>query len=363
MTLRDGRLRGRAVAVPHASRADLIVALARSNDGPVAAVLRAGDGVAVSPSESTDPAHPFDDVDVNAAPVAVAPIATLDAAVAAPLVAAAADLLGVAGAALQRSVEHAKTRRQFGTPIGAFQGVKHALADNYVGLERARSLTYAAAHQLDAPSSTAWTAAAMAKAAAADAATDCARTAVQVFGALGQTWEHDAHLYVRHAWQGGALLGDSRALYNEVGRRFAGAGHDGRRRVHRVAHRVPAARLSPALPGIPLGHRDAARAPAGRLRSRLAATHLAAPARRPLAGVTGRDGNPHRGCPSVGAQTAQRPGSRRRRTRPPPVRHARADRPSAGSPVARRRVVGAGDVRAGSRVGFRRVAHPRRTRR
>ena len=68
----------------------------------------------------------------------------------------------------------------------------------------------------------AWTAAAMAKAAAGEAAANCARTAVQVHGALGQTWEHDIHLYVRHAWQGAAQLGDSRALYHEVGRRFAG---------------------------------------------------------------------------------------------------------------------------------------------
>ena len=68
----------------------------------------------------------------------------------------------------------------------------------------------------------AWTAAALAKAAAGDAATNCARTSVQVHGALGQTWEHDSHLYVRRAWQGAAMLGDSRALYYEVGRRFVG---------------------------------------------------------------------------------------------------------------------------------------------
>ena len=116
--------------------------------------------------------------------------------------------------------------RQFGTPIGAFQGIKHALADNHVSVERARSLTYAAAARLADPEATpaaAWTAAALAKAAAGDAAANCARTAVQVHGALGQTWEHDAHLYVRHAWQGAAMLGDSRALYQAVGRRVAEA--------------------------------------------------------------------------------------------------------------------------------------------
>ena len=228
MRLQDGRLRGRAVAVPNLSRAELIITLAQSGDGVVAAVARCGgDGVSIHGVESADPAQPLADVDIDTEPLAVAPLTSggIESALSAPLVAAAADLVGVASAALHRSVEHAKVRRQFGTPIGAFQGIKHALADNYVGLERARSLTYAAAALLGDPTTAAadmWTAAALAKAAAGDAAANSARTAVQVHGALGQTWEHDAHLYVRHAWQGAALLGDSRSLYHEVGRRFCG---------------------------------------------------------------------------------------------------------------------------------------------
>lgn len=227
MTLRQGRLCGRAVAVPNLVRAELIVALAEADGGVVAAVARCGDGaggVRAVPVESTDPAQPVADVEVDAEPLVVAPV-DVESALTAPLLAAAADLVGVAGAALHISVEHAKSRRQFGTAIGAFQGIKHALADNYVGLERARSLTYAAAARLSDPATSAeaaWTAAALAKAAAGEAATNCARTAVQVHGALGQTWEHDAHLYVRHAWQGASMLGDPRALYHEVGLRFAG---------------------------------------------------------------------------------------------------------------------------------------------
>lgn len=226
MTLSQGRLRGTAVAVPNLSRAELVVTLARSDDGDtVAAVARCGDGVTVVPAtESTDPAQPLSGVEVDAEPIAVAPV-DLQSALTAPWVASAADLLGVASAALHRSVEHAKSRRQFGQPIGGFQGIKHALADNYVSVERARSLTYAAAALLadpNAPRAEVWTAAALAKAAANDTAIGCARTAVQVHGALGQTWEHDAHLYVRRAWQGAAMLGDSRSLYYEVGRRFCG---------------------------------------------------------------------------------------------------------------------------------------------
>jgi len=226
MTLQRGRLRGRAVAVPNLSHAELIVTLATSDsDGLLVAVARCGEGVTVLPGESTDPAQPVADAEIDAEPVATQGIGSIDAAVALPLVAAAADLVGVASGALHRAVGHAKSRRQFGTPIGAFQGIKHALADNYVSVERARSLTYAAAARLGDPNcapAAAWTAAALAKAAAGDAAANCARTAVQVHGALGQTWEHDIHLYVRRAWQGAAMLGDSRALYHEVGRRFAG---------------------------------------------------------------------------------------------------------------------------------------------
>ncbi len=224
MTLQHGRLQGHAVAVPGLPRAELVVTLASSSDGPVAAVARVGDGVTVHPAECTDPTQPLADLDIDTDPIVTAPV-EVESALATPLVAAAADLVGVAGAALARAIEHAKARQQFGKPIGAFQGIKHALADNYVALERARSLTYAAAARLDdrpTPSSAGWTAAALAKAAAAEAAVGCSRTAVQVHGALAQTWEHDMHLYLRHAWQGASALGDSRALYHAVGRRFAG---------------------------------------------------------------------------------------------------------------------------------------------
>jgi alkylation response protein AidB-like acyl-CoA dehydrogenase len=224
MTLQGGRLHGRAIAVAGLPRAELIVTLAASSDGPMAAVVRVGEGVAVHTAECIDPAQPIADVEIDAEPVVTAPI-DVESALATPLLAAAADLVGVADGALARSVEHAKSRQQFGKPIGAFQGIKHALADNYVAVERARSLTYAAAARLDDPATSpaaGWTAAALAKAAAADAAVGCARTGVQVHGALGQTWEHDMHLYLRHAWQGAATLGDSRALYHAVGRRAAG---------------------------------------------------------------------------------------------------------------------------------------------
>jgi alkylation response protein AidB-like acyl-CoA dehydrogenase len=225
-TFEDGRVRGRAVAVPDLSRAEFVVALAVSGDETLAAVVRTSDGISIDETESVDASRPLADVTLDAVPEAVAPV-DLEAALTVPILAAAAELVGVAAATLHRSVEHAKSRIQFGTPIGAFQGVKHALANNYVWLERARSLTYAAAARIDDPATPPAqraTAAALAKAAAGDAALACSRAAVQVHGAIAQTWEHDMHLYVRRAWQGAALLGDSRSHYHAVGRGFVMGG-------------------------------------------------------------------------------------------------------------------------------------------
>ena len=147
-------------------------------------------------------------------------------ALAIPLTAAAAELVGLAGRVLDLAVTHASTREQFDRVIGSFQGVKHRLADCYVAIERARSLTYGAAMLItdpDARPEDAWRAAALAKAAASDAAVDTARAGVQVHGALGMTWEHDMHLYLRRAWQLAPVLGDSATLYRAAASSVVGA--------------------------------------------------------------------------------------------------------------------------------------------
>jgi alkylation response protein AidB-like acyl-CoA dehydrogenase len=142
-----------------------------------------------------------------------------------PLTAAAAELVGLASRVLDIAVTHAGTREQFDRVIGSFQAVKHRLADCYVAVERARSLTYAAAMLAADPAADtdeAWRAAALAKAAASDAAVETARAGVQVHGALGMTWEHDMHLYLRRAWQLAPLLGDSATLYRQAAASLVG---------------------------------------------------------------------------------------------------------------------------------------------
>ncbi|OYN76713.1 acyl-CoA dehydrogenase family protein [Mycolicibacterium sphagni] len=228
MTLSGGRVRGAAAAVPDAVNAELLVVLCSDGDDTALAVVATADaGVTIDQVESADPARPLATVTVDAPAELTVPV-EVETALGPALLAVAAELVGVGQAALDVAVEHAKNRYQFDRPIGSFQAIKHALADNQVSIERARSLAYLAATRVDDPSvgpAERWRSCALAKAAAGDAALACTRTAVQVLGALGQTWEHDIHLYLRRAWLGAAALGDSSSLYHLEGRRFlAGAG-------------------------------------------------------------------------------------------------------------------------------------------
>jgi alkylation response protein AidB-like acyl-CoA dehydrogenase len=190
-------------------------------------VATADAGVVIDEVDSADPARPLATVTVDATAQLTVPV-EVETTLGPALLAIAAELVGVAQAALDVAVEHAKNRHQFDRAIGSFQAIKHALADNQVSVERARSLAYLAAARVDDVSVNAaerWRSCALAKAAAGDAALAGTRTAVQVLGALGQTWEHDIHLYLRRAWLGAAQLGDSSSLYHLEGRRFmAGAG-------------------------------------------------------------------------------------------------------------------------------------------
>jgi alkylation response protein AidB-like acyl-CoA dehydrogenase len=121
----------------------------------------------------------------------------------------AAEATGLAGWALDTAASYARTREQFGKPIGAFQGVKHKCADMLVRLEQARATTWDAARALDEPASEERDlSAAIAVAVAVDAALHNAKDALQVLGGIGYTWEHDAHIVLKRALSLRALLGD-----------------------------------------------------------------------------------------------------------------------------------------------------------
>ncbi len=133
-------------------------------------------------------------------------------------VAVSAELCGVARRAMEMSVEHARTRRQFGRPIGSYQAVSHRCADMLVQLESARSLTFSAAWAIDSGDPQAALAVSMAKAYASDAARSITASAIQVLGGIGFTWEHDAHLLFRRAKWGEVVLGDARFHRERVAR-------------------------------------------------------------------------------------------------------------------------------------------------
>src|SRR5436309_13641 len=113
--------------------------------------------------------------------------------------AAAAEALGVAQRALDLGVEHAKTREQFGKPIGTYQAVSHPLAQTYTDVELARSLVYWAAWCVAEEDERAPAAAAAAKAFATEAAVVACERSIQVHGGIGFTWEHPLHRFYKRA--------------------------------------------------------------------------------------------------------------------------------------------------------------------
>ena len=113
--------------------------------------------------------------------------------------AAAAEALGIAQRALDLGVEHAKTREQFGKPIGTYQAVSHPLAQTYTDVELARSLVYWAAWCVAEEDERAPLAAASAKAFATEAAVAACERSIQVHGGIGFTWEHPLHRFYKRA--------------------------------------------------------------------------------------------------------------------------------------------------------------------
>jgi alkylation response protein AidB-like acyl-CoA dehydrogenase len=111
----------------------------------------------------------------------------------------AAQMLGLGQRCIDMSVAYAKDRTQFGRPIGSYQAVKHLIASAQVRIEFARPVVHAAAAELPLGTPAALARTAHAKLAAAEAADLAARTAVQVHGAMGMTWEADVHFFLKRA--------------------------------------------------------------------------------------------------------------------------------------------------------------------
>lgn len=122
---------------------------------------------------------------------------------------AAAQALGLAQRMLDLSVQYTGERQQFGQPIGAFQAVKHQLANVAVRLEYANAPVHRAAYALAHGEPLAAQAVSHAKLAACEAANLAAKHGIQVHGAMGYTWEVDLHIFMKKAWALANCWGDA----------------------------------------------------------------------------------------------------------------------------------------------------------
>jgi alkylation response protein AidB-like acyl-CoA dehydrogenase len=153
-----------------------------------------------------DASRPVTSLGLDSVPAAAHAVLSLQQAeevLAAVRTCLAADLTGLAEGAAQKAIEHVRQRRQFGQYLGEFQAVKHLLADAHVEIEKARSLTLGAAIGLlgktgrdRIPQLSLF-----ASATAAESALRASSLYVQLLGAMGVTYEADAHLHLKRAHQ------------------------------------------------------------------------------------------------------------------------------------------------------------------
>ena len=119
----------------------------------------------------------------------------------------AVSIVGSCRRILDLTVAHVKQRVQFGKPVGSFQAVKHKAADMHIAIERARALAYFAALTLAEEDPRSHRASVMAKAAAGECQRLVFQHGLQLFGAMGFTWENELQVYLKRAKACDLLLG------------------------------------------------------------------------------------------------------------------------------------------------------------
>jgi alkylation response protein AidB-like acyl-CoA dehydrogenase len=208
-----GRLSGTAAYVLHGQNADVLLVLANTGDGlQVFEVDPKAPGVAIEASPTFDHTLRMARITFSKAPgsrlqsagaVWMAVQAALDLA----LVALAGEQAGGARRVLDFTVDYAKTRIQFGRPIGGFQAIKHMAADLLLESESATSAARNAAAKLAEGAADAPAAISLAAFACADAFVTTTAQSIQMHGGIAFTWIHPAHLYLRRARADAQLFG------------------------------------------------------------------------------------------------------------------------------------------------------------
>jgi alkylation response protein AidB-like acyl-CoA dehydrogenase len=207
-------LSGHKMYVIDGHTSDLILVVARTGDGvSLFAVEGSAPGLVRTPLATMDQTRKQARLEFSSTPArligeegAAAPAVrrTLDLAA----VALAAEQVGGAQRCLDMAVDYAKTRIQFGRPIGSFQAIKHKCADMLLEVESAKSAAYYAGWAAAEDSDELPVVASLAKSYCSEAYFHAASENIQIHGGIGFTWEHDAHLYFKRAKSSELLLGD-----------------------------------------------------------------------------------------------------------------------------------------------------------
>jgi alkylation response protein AidB-like acyl-CoA dehydrogenase len=203
----SGKLTGEKLFVSDAGVADFIVVVAKNGvfvvDGKAA-------GLGEEPMSGMDLTRKLHAVKFQNTPAErLSNDAGLAKALDIATAALVAEMVGGMQRTLDLTVEYAKTRKQFGKPIGMFQAVQHQCADMYLETESSRSAAYYAAWALQENAPDAAAAVSIAKMYASDAGRTVGNRGIQVHGGMGFTWENDLHLYYRRAKASETMLGDA----------------------------------------------------------------------------------------------------------------------------------------------------------
>jgi alkylation response protein AidB-like acyl-CoA dehydrogenase len=207
VTATDGKLTGEKLFVTDAAVADSIIVVARNG---VFIVDADAPGIGIAPMSGMDFTRKLYAVSFDKTPAEkLTDSQGLPKAIDIATAALTAEMVGGMQRTLDITVEYAKTRKQFGKPIGIFQAVQHQCADMYLETESSRSAAYYAAWTLEENAPDAVVAVSIAKMYASDASRTVGNRGIQVHGGMGFTWENDLHLFYRRAKASETMFGDS----------------------------------------------------------------------------------------------------------------------------------------------------------
>jgi alkylation response protein AidB-like acyl-CoA dehydrogenase len=207
LTAANGKLTGEKLFVSDAAVANFILVVARNG---VFIVDAKAPGLKISPMSAMDLTRKLYVVEFKDTPAEeLGSVANLSRAFDVASAALAAELVGGMQRTLDIAVEYAKTRKQFGKPIGMFQAVQHQCADMYLETESSRSAVYYAGWALEENAPDAHVAVSIAKMYASDAGRTVGNRGIQIHGGMGFTWENDLHLYYRRAKASENAFGDA----------------------------------------------------------------------------------------------------------------------------------------------------------